>query len=418
MQIAILTQGSRGDVQPYVALGVGLQRAGHQVRLVGPGAFAALVTASGLEFVALTSFSPQTFIRSPEIQAAARRGAPLRMLATLLRSAGPLLEGMFEEFWRTSAGVDLIVANTLPLGIVDCARARGVPCVHAPLHGFQPTRAFPNPFFAPFGPTLHAALNPLTHHLVRFVVWQLFRGALNRWRRKHGWRPILFKGYFHWMNEHRLPTVYGFSPLVLPEPDDWPPWHHVTGYWFWDEPHWQPPAELVRFLEAGPPPVYVGFGSMDDQDPERITQVVLDALQRCGQRGILVAGWGGLGNTPLPDYVLRLPSVPHSWLFPLVAGVVYHGGAGSTAAGLRAGVPTVVLPLAGDQPFWAQRLVQLGVGVRGQPFFRATAEGLAAAITHVVNDTAMRRRAADLGAVIQAEDGVSKAVQVIAQCLS
>jgi UDP:flavonoid glycosyltransferase YjiC (YdhE family) len=247
------------------------------------------------------------------------------------------------------------------------------------------------------------------------MVWQMIRPALNKWRRKMGLRPhgTLF-GYYTWMRQRKVMTIYGFSPLVLSPPTDWPDGHHIAGYWFLVEPaDWQPPADLLKFLEAGPPPVYVGFGSMDDQNPERISQIVVEALRLSGQRGVMVSGWGGLGAITLPETIYRLDSIPHSWLFPHMAALVHHGGAGTTAAGLRAGIPAVITPFAADQPFWAGRVARLGVGIRGANFFRLTADGLAAAITQAVNDSEMRQRAASLGDQLRAENGVAKAVEII-----
>jgi UDP:flavonoid glycosyltransferase YjiC (YdhE family) len=170
---------------------------------------------------------------------------------------------------------------------------------------------------------------------------------------------------------------------------------------------------LLRFLESGPPPVYVGFGSMGEDDPTRMTRVVLEALQLGGQRGVLLSGWSGLGNSPLPKTVYRLDSIPHSWLFPKMAAVVHHGGMGTTAAALRAGIPEVIIPLGGDQLFWAKRVEQLGVGIQCASLQKVTAQKLAAALDEIATDTALRQQAVALGAKIRAEDGVGRAVAVI-----
>jgi UDP:flavonoid glycosyltransferase YjiC (YdhE family) len=185
----------------------------------------------------------------------------------------------------------------------------------------------------------------------------------------------------------------------------------VTGYWFLDRPDdWRPPAALVDFLADGRPPIYVGFGSMAPADAERLTALALDALARADQRAVLLAGWAGLGRTAASDRVLVVDAVPHDWLFPRVAAVVHHGGAGTTAAGLRAGVPAVVVPFFADQPFWGERVWRLGVGARPIQRKALTTEQLAAAIRHVVADRPTRERAAALGERVRAEDGVWTAV--------
>ncbi len=169
----------------------------------------------------------------------------------------------------------------------------------------------------------------------------------------------------------------------------------------------------MRFLDSGTPPVYIGFGSMGSRKPKETADLVLEALDRTGQRGILSSGWGGLSQENLPDTVHMVDLVPHSWLFPRVAAVVHHGGAGTTAAGLRAGVPSIVIPFFGDQLFWGQRVEKLGVGTAPIPRKQLTVEKLAAAIHRAVTDPLMRQQAAHLGARIQTEDGIANAVAVI-----
>jgi sterol 3beta-glucosyltransferase len=174
----------------------------------------------------------------------------------------------------------------------------------------------------------------------------------------------------------------------------------------------------VRFLEAGPPPVYVGFGSMSSRDPESTTEIVLKALKRSGQRGLVASGWGGLKSVDLPDGVFKLESVPHDWLFPRIAAVVHHGGAGTTAAGLRAGVPSVLVPHFGDQSFWARQVVRLGVGPKAIPRNRLTAQKLCAAIVTAITDENIQAHATALGERIRTEDGVGQAVEVVERGLA
>ena len=211
-----------------------------------------------------------------------------------------------------------------------------------------------------------------------------------------------------------VPILYPYSRHVLPVPQDFPPHVHVTGYWFLDHsPHWQPAPELERFLESGTPPVYIGFGSIGARNAEKRTTLVLEALEKSGQRGLLVSGWGGLTASELPPTVFMAESVPHDWLFPRVAAVVHHGGAGTTAAGLRAGKPTIICPFMADQPFWGNLVYQRGAGPKPIPQSRLTANGLAEAITAAARDQPMQRCAADLGAKIRAEDGIAHAVEII-----
>lgn len=418
MNITILTQGSRGDVQPYVALGIGLKNVGYHVRMSAPEVFRDLIQSAGLEFIPTHGFDPQEFIRTPEIQTAARQGGQLKALVLLLKKAEPLLENMFDEYWRTSAGADILIASTLLFGIPDCAEKRVIPLINAPIHALLvPTQAFPATFLAPWGARENISINRSTHSIVQFVFWMMFGTALNRWRKKMGLSPI--RNYFQWLQGQNIPTFYGFSPSVLPIPNDWSGNHQVTGYWFLDEaPNWKPPPTLVNFLESGPSPVYIGFGSMDTQDPARMTSLIVNALTISGQRGVLASGWGGLHTKSLPKTIFPIQEIPHSWLFPKMSTLIHHGGMGTTAAGLRSGIPSIILPLGGDQPFWADRIQRIGVGIRSASYFKITAERLAADITRAINDTSLRSNASILGEKIRAERGVELAVQLIQKYLA
>jgi sterol 3beta-glucosyltransferase len=204
------------------------------------------------------------------------------------------------------------------------------------------------------------------------------------------------------------------SPVVFPRPSDWDDDLHMAGYWFLDEdPDWQPDAELAAFLAAGEPPVYIGFGSMTPKNPERATREIAEGVRRAGVRALLAMGWGGLAKIELPGTVHMIHSAPHHALFPLMSAVVHHGGAGSTAAGLRAGRPTLVCPLSVDQPFWAHHVRRLGCGPQPQPMNRLRAESFAAALRELTETESYRTRAREVADGISKEDGVARAVSLI-----
>ena len=211
-----------------------------------------------------------------------------------------------------------------------------------------------------------------------------------------------------------IPVLHCVSPYVLPRPDDWAAHVYMSGYWFLDQgADWQPSDDLQAFLDAGDPPVYVGFGSMAGRDPQRLARIVVDALLQAGVRGIIASGWGGLQAGDLPETIFQIDQAPHDWLFPRVAAVVHHGGAGTTAAGLRAGCPTVICTFIADQPFWGDRVHKLGAGSQPIPQKKLTAAKLAAAIREVTTDPAIKRNAEALGANIRGEDGIANAIRVI-----
>jgi len=209
------------------------------------------------------------------------------------------------------------------------------------------------------------------------------------------------------------PILYAYSPSVLPKPSDWGAGVHVTGYWFSDaEGNWPPQDDLLHFLDSGPPPVYVGFGSTVSDAPSRLARIAIHALEMAGTRGILGMDLGGVRKEELPSTIFPVSDIPHSWLFPRMAAIVHHGGAG-TGAGLRSGVPNVVVPFTSDQPFWARRVHQLGAGPEPLPARCLTSERLAAAIRTASHHEEMRRASSLLSVRINAERGVDRAVEII-----
>jgi sterol 3beta-glucosyltransferase len=415
MKITIATFGSRGDTQPPLALALGLQQAGHRVTLVAPPDLAGWIRSYGVD-VQPMHFNMQEFMRKPEIAALLNGRNILRQLRTVRNVLDTLVGGALDDAMRAAQDADFLVLPNSECGGVDIATRRGIPMAYASLQPmFPPTRAFPS-FFLPFRGSLGGRLNRLTYSLFLRATWPFLGGPFNRWRVSRfslpPWRTM--REMLDARRTFGTPWLFAYSPRVVPKPPDWEAIHHVTGYWFLDAPpNWQPSAELERFLGSGPPPVYIGFGSMSDKDPERQSRMAIRALELSGQRGILSTGWGGIARLETSANVLFVDDVPHSWLFPRMAAVVHHGGAGTTGAGLRAGVPSLIASFAADQYHWADRVVDLGVGPRMADAKSLTAEKLAKAIDVGVNDSGMRARAASLGETIRAEHGVAHAVEVI-----
>ena len=216
------------------------------------------------------------------------------------------------------------------------------------------------------GPRLGGAFNWWTHRLTGQFLWESLRPAFNRARHDElDLPPLPAHRVERQFFSERWHILYGYSPTLVPRPNDWGDRVHVTGYWFLDRPaQWQPPAHLVDFLTAGPPPIYIGFGSMQLDDASAVTAMAIDALARTRQRGVLLTTRGGLAGDHLPNHVIGVESAPHDWLFPRMSAIVHHGGAGTTAATVRAGVPSVVVPFFADQPFWASRLSELRIAPR------------------------------------------------------
>jgi UDP:flavonoid glycosyltransferase YjiC (YdhE family) len=417
MRIAIIAPGSRGDVQPYVALGKGLQEAGQTVRLVTHRDYETLVVSDGLEFWPMVG-DVQEIVQTQAMRDRIEGGNILRLMAQVAKEGERRAIELAEGGLSAARGMDLLLAGIGGIHIaLALAEGLDLPCVQAYLFPFTPTRHFAGVLASGIPGWLGGSLNRLSHHLGRQLMWQVFRSADKQMRKKVlGLSPAPFLGPYRADQTRDRPILYGFSPAVIPPPPDWGEQVHVTGYWFLDSvADWTPPETLTSFLDSGAPPVYVGFGSMSQRRPEETTKLVIEALRQINGRAILLSGWGGLQKKDLPNSVLMIDSVPHSWLFSRVSAVVHHGGAGTTAAGLRAGVPSIVIPFFGDQPFWGRRVAELGVGPDPIPRKNLTAERLACAIQRAVNDQGMRQRAADLGRKIRAEDGVARAVEIITE---
>ncbi|RMG97564.1 MAG: glycosyltransferase [Chloroflexi bacterium] len=414
MHITIVTLGSRGDFQPYLALAVGLQRAGYRVRLASHALFRPLAQAYGVADFYPVEGNPMALLRTPAGLRWLESGVnPLRQVLGILPLVRPhLVQGM-TDIWQACQGTDAVVVSVLGIGGIHAAEKLGVPLLLAFLQPFTPTRMFPVPGAPMWG--LGGWYNWWTFVMAQQMFWLPFRGVINRWRREVlGLRPFPFWGPYRALRQRQVPVLYGYSPSVLPRPDDWPDWHHVTGYWYLERPSdWQPPTSLQQFLQSDPPPLYIGFGSMVDSNPDELLHILLTALARTGQRAVLLRGWANLQPETLPETVCLISDVPHDWLFARVSAVIHHGGAGTTAAGLKAGVPNILVPYFADQFFWADRIRRLGVGPAGIPRRRLTVDALTQAIERVLGDETMRQRAARLGEKIRAEDGVAQAVSLI-----
>lgn len=406
MRIAIETLGTRGDVQPYIALALGLMGRGHEAQLAAPVQFEAMIRGRGVAFAAL----PGEFlalIDTPEGKAAIAGGHAFSAGLKLLKHARPLMRRLLEAEWAAVKAFepDLIIHH--PKSIAAPHIAEALSCLRilaSPLPGFTPTSAFPSPMlpFASLGP-----LNRASHALAIRGADFLFGKQIRAWRES----SLGLQGRFS-RGRGSTGALYAYSPHVLPVPSDWDHDVLVSGYWFLDSEAWRPSDALAAFLDAGAPPVYVGFGSMPGLDPQRMAAIVVEALLKTGTRGLFATGGGALEPHSIGADVHVIADAPHDRLFPRVGAAVHHGGAGSTASSLRAGKPTAICPFFGDQPFWGRRVAQLGVGPHALDRRTLSAESLAAAIA-AMDDGAMRRRADALGAMIRQEDGVAAAVEFI-----
>jgi len=410
MRVDILAIGSLGDVQPYVALGLGLQRVGHRVRIVTLGGFEEFVANFGLDHFSIGGSTRDIVAAALGRDYGTQRTRDVSFFNALLRVVDPLIEANIANYWPACRDVQALVMSS-PLGHFAggayIAERLRIPLVRAevhPRHDWQARRILVA--------ALRGEWTPFLVTVIRLLMWRKLRGSTNAARRKIlGLPPLALTEPFGSMDRKQVPLLLAYSPAVVPRPRHWGDWVHVTGYWFLDDPPgWSPPGELLDFLRSGPRPVFVGFGSNPFPNPDAATERVVRALRRADRRGLLVAGGSGLATGRLADEVLSVDFVPHSWLFPRVCAAVHHGGAGVTGTALRAGLPSVVIPVSVDQPFWAQRVFRLGAGPRPIPAKQLTESALASAIRATASKE-MRHRAAALGEQIRLEDGVARAVE-------
>lgn len=400
MNILIAAAGSRGDVAPYTGLGAELRRAGHDVALATTDAFAPLVRDAGLEFRGLPA-DPR-----------GRGGVTGKR--ELMRTAAAFVTALGQGFADAMTdGTDLLLlsATTAPLGW-HLAEATGAPSLGVYLQPTAPTGDFPPVVTG--SRSLGRPANRLAGRFALRMADRVYAQAVTDLRRRLGLPPVSAPGMRRRQERARWPVLHGFSTALVPRPSDWRPGLDVVGNWW--PPHDDAerlPADLEDFLGAGPRPVLIGFGSMAAGDGERLSEIAVRALRRAGLRGILQAGRAGLAADG--DDVLTIGDVPHALLFPRLAAVVHHAGAGTSAAALRAGVPAVTVPVTADQPFWAGRLAALGAAADPLPFASLTAERLAGSLDRVVRQQTYARAAAGAAQHMATEDGAGRVLKAVAQ---
>ena len=424
LQIAILVTGTRGDVQPFIPIGQRLLRDGHRVRLATHAVFRDFVESSGLEFYPLGG-DPKALIAYMVKTGGALLPSHLDEIIEDVPEKRQMLAEIIESCWgactaadpgRQGAALfkaDAIIANPPCYGHAHVAEK-----LHIPLHmmftlPWTPTTAFPQPF-ANLDPGRHPSrLNWLSYSAVDLLIWAGIGDIINQFRKRTLGLPGLHVAVegANVINDRAVPFTYLWSPALIPKPDDWQDNVDIADFIFFEQQsRFEPPPELVAFLGTDAPPIYVGFGSCVVENPAELTRIIFAALEAAGTRGIVSAGWAGLGDGAVPPNVYLVGECPHDWLFPRCAAVCHHGGAGTTATGLRCDRPTVIVPFFGDQPFWGHRVAAAGAGPAPVPIRELSVERLAAAFRACVLPE-VRARAAEIGAVLRSRRGTDLAVE-------
>ncbi|XP_028773067.1 sterol 3-beta-glucosyltransferase UGT80A2 [Neltuma alba] len=412
LQIVMLIVGTRGDVQPFIAIGKRLQDYGHRVRLATHSNFKEFVLTAGLEFYPLGGdpkvlagymVKNKGFLPSGPSDIPIQRNQIKEIVNSLLPACKePDIDS------GVSFKADAIIANPPAYGHTHVAEALKIPIHIFFTMPWTPTSEFPHPLSR----VKQQAGYRLSYQIVDSLIWLGIRDMINDLRKKKlKLRPVTYLSGSQG-SDTDVPHAYIWSPHLVPKPKDWGPKIDVVGFCFLDlASNYEPPESLVKWLEAGDKPIYIGFGSLPVEGPEKMTQIIVQALEKTGQRGIINKGWGGLGNLSEPkDSIYLLDNVPHDWLFLRCKAVVHHGGAGTTAAGLKAACPTTIVPFFGDQPFWGDRVHAKGVGPAPIPVDEFSLPKLVDAINYML-DSQVKERAVELAKAMENEDGVAGAVK-------
>ena len=436
LNIVIMVLGSRGDIQPFLKIGkVLMEEHGHRVRIASHPAFKEFVERdTKLEFFSVGGDPSELMafmVKNPGLipsVATVRAGE-------IGRRRDAFVE-MFQGFWRACINAtddesnasnlrmmesnrpfvaDAIIANPSCLAHIHCAERLGIPLHLMFTFPYTPTQQFPHPLAnIKSGNVDTNYVNFMSYPLVEMMIWQGLGDLVNHFRVKTlGLEPVSTLWAPGQLFRLKVPYSYLWSPGLIPKPADWGPEIDIAGFVFLDlASAFKPPEDLQKFLDKGEPPVYIGFGSIVVDDPDKFTSLIFKAVEKAGVRALVSKGWGGLGDEGrTPSNVYMLGNTPHDWLFPRVSAVVHHGGAGTTAIGLKCGKPTMIVPFFGDQPFWGAMVAQAGAGAhKAVPYKKLTPDALAEGIRQCLTPEA-RRHAEELAHDIEVEgDGAKNAV--------
>lgn len=367
LRVTCLTIGSRGDVQPYIALCKGLLAEGHKPRIATHAEFEPWIRKHGIDFAPVDG-DPAELMRI-----CVENGM---FTYSFLREASLKFRGWIDDLlssaWASCQGSDLLIESPSAMAGIHIAEALRIPYFRGFTMPWTRTRAYPHAFAVPEH-RRGGAYNYFTYVMFDNIFWKAIAGQVNRWRNNElGLKATSLDK----LQQNKVPFLYNYSPSVVPPPPDYPDWIRITGYWFLNEgSDWSPPTALSKFIAQaradGKKIVYIGFGSIVVSDPDALTRTVIESVQKADVRCILSKGWSDrLGDpasvkveSPLPPEIYQIQAAPHDWLFSQIDAAAHHGGAGTTGASLRAGVPTIVKPFFGDQFFFGSRVEDLGVGI-------------------------------------------------------
>jgi polyketide synthase PksN len=416
-KITILAFGSRGDVQPFVALGKGLKKAGYAVTIAAINEYKEIIANNGLYFAPLHLNSDELKVTLQDRYRRENKAATA-LSQVAKGNLAHNIASWLDNSYQASFGCDILLYTGLAyhfgIHLAEKLKVPSIPVYLQPITENSTVASFLMPQLK-----IGAKYNHISYRMAEMLLWRSMGGTINHWRRNNGLKPLSEKENFAMKHRSSSPVMYGFSFQIFPRPAEWGDNISLPGYFFLEKyDDWQPAPKLARFLEAGPPPVYVGFGSMNDYLSQPAVNVILEALKQTGERIILAMGWENVKTGELGENIFVTGYTPHHWLFPKMKAIIHQGGAGTTAATLQAGVPSIVIPFMLDQPFWGERAYQLGVCPKPVSYRELSVPRLMKALEMVLNEPRFKEKAAEIGKMMNNEDGVTNAVARINQWIA
>ncbi|VTS01778.1 glycosyltransferase [Tuwongella immobilis] len=409
MPITLLSIGSQGDFQPFLALACGLKAAGFPVKLASAAHFAEQATTRGIDFVPMRA-DYLRLLQSESGKSALSKN-PWAAQRQLRETVEPMAQELLDDCWQATDDATALIVHPKVLAGPHLAEKRGIPIwIGFFLPILTPTGDYPFPLL-PI-PSLGRWLNRQSYRILSLASMP-FRKRIQTWRTETLGLPATRNWDANRLADGTpIPIWYAFSPELIPRASDWGDEIAITGSWELPaNPSWNPPESLTNFLATGDPPVYFGFGSMVAEHSEPLTRTIIDTIESLGIRAIIASGWGGLQPPNDHPQILGIDAAPHDWLFPQCAAIVHHGGAGTTHAAARSGKPMLICPFFADQPFWGKRMQQLGVAEPPIPIRRVTVANLTRAVRALLSWSERRHRAESLGQRMQRENGIAPVIE-------
>lgn len=408
MRITMITIGSTGDVRPYMLLGRELKQRGHDVTIAAFAPFREMITDDGLNFFEIAG--DVVDMMSHMMKPGAVGISYLCEAEKAISKIAPLL---LKDLMAAAEGADAMICNFFGNTYYSVAEKYRIPCVQTHFFPMDPNPLMPISS-APFQ-LLGSLWNRFSYRVGYLLISVLERRYLTAWRKEHGVsvRRIRTKPDYDCYG-HRVPAIYATSPMLMPRPDCWDEKIYMSGFWWEHNPQpFEPSQELLDFISNGDKPIYIGFGSMVSGDMSDTFRIVREAVEKAGVRAVIYSGWASGEHPENTDRIYYADSVPHDWLFPRMAAAVHHGGAGTTASALRAGLPTLIIPFGGDQPFWGVRVYKAGCGPKPIHRHKLSVDKLAKRLQDLTSNAAYQEKARKVGEEMRRERGVQTAADIV-----